>query len=104
MHYFALVSVLVSAVVPLVKMVMKALSIGAVTYMGVNLVIDEARDYVMSKIGDTSIVIQSIMGLAQIDIAINIYFTAVITRLILSGMSSTGKTGRYKFLTGDLEG
>ncbi|SEP57492.1 Protein of unknown function [Azotobacter beijerinckii] len=98
MHYLALISVLITALGPLVKMVMKVLGIGLATYVGVNFVIDEARDYVMSQIGNTGIVIQAIMGLAQFDVAINIYFSAVITRLILSGMSATGKNGRYKFL------
>lgn len=104
MHFVYLASMLAVAVGPLVKSVLRLLGIGLVTYVGFNLVINEAKDAVVAKFGSLSPAIGSLLGLAQVDVAINIYFAAIATRLIMGGLSSTDKTGRYKFLTKQGEG
>lgn len=104
MQFVMLFSMLGAVVVPLVKSVLRVLGIGLVTYTGINLVINEAKDAIIAKFGLVSPEVGGLLALAQVDVAINIYFSAIVTRMVLNGISSTGKTGRYKFLTGKGEG
>lgn len=87
MHFFYLTQLFLILVVPLIKMALKALGIGAVAYLGINLVIDQAKDYLLANMGNAAPAIQMILGLAKIDIAINIYFAAITTRLVLTGLN-----------------
>ena len=68
-------------------MVLKAIGIGFVTYVGSNLIMEQAKDYIISHAGNMGNIIQQIMGLAKIDVAINIYFAAITTRMVLSGLN-----------------
>lgn len=86
MHFFYLAMLALTIVKPLVMMVLRALSIGVVTYVGINLVIDQGKDYLMANVGNAATAVQMILGLAKIDVAINIYFAAISTRLILTGI------------------
>lgn len=72
---------------PLVFMVLRAIGFGFVTYVGFNAVIDEAKDYIFQSAGNLSGPIQQILGLAKIDIAINIVLAAVATRFIIAGIN-----------------
>jgi hypothetical protein len=86
MHYFFIVQMLVIALGPLVKMVMRAVGFGFVTYMGFNLVIGEAQSYVIGQMGASGPIIQNILGLAKFDVCVNMYFAAIATRFLLSGI------------------
>ena len=86
MQYLFLVQLLVIALGPLVKMVLRMIGFGFVSYMGFNLVIDQAQQYVFGLMGDVGPVIQGILGLAKFDVVINLYFAAIATRFILSGI------------------
>lgn len=81
-------------VVPLVVKVIKGLGVGAVVYVGINIVMGEAESYITSQLGQTAADLRGLLGLAKVDIAINILLSAVSTRLILSGVSSL--SGRKK--------
>lgn len=95
MHFFYLAQLFLILVVPLVMKVLKALGIGVVSYVGINLVLDELKNYVVGQVsGAGSIVVQSILGIAGVDVAINMYFAAITTRLVLSGMNKM--SGRKK--------
>lgn len=87
MHFFYLANLFLIIVTPIVKMALKALGIGVVAYIGINLVIDQAKDYVMANVGSAAPAIQMILGLAKIDVAINMYFAAITTRMVLSGLN-----------------
>lgn len=87
MHFFYAAQLIIMMVLPLVQMVMKAIGIGFVTYVGSNLIMEQAKDYIISNAGNMGNIIQQIMGLAKIDIAINIYFAAITTRMVLSGLN-----------------
>uniref|UniRef100_A0A6H1Z7T6 DUF2523 domain-containing protein n=1 Tax=viral metagenome TaxID=1070528 RepID=A0A6H1Z7T6_9ZZZZ len=104
MQFVLLFSMLSAVVGPLVKSVLRLLGIGLITYTGINLVINEAKDAIVSKFGALPPEIGSLLGLAQVDVAINIYFAAIVTRMLVSGLSQTDKIGRYKFLTGTGQG
>lgn len=87
MHFFYVVQLFLIIVVPMIKMALRALGIGIVAYVGINLVIDQAKDYAIAQLGSMSPALQMIMGLAKFDIAVNIYFAAIVTRLTLNGIN-----------------
>lgn len=104
MHFVYLFTLLTAVVGPLVKSVLKILGIGVVSYVGTNVVITQAKNAILAKFGALDSPVQQLLGLAQFDVAINIVFAAIVTRLVISGLSQTDKIGRYKFLTGKGEG
>lgn len=87
MHFFYLAQLFLILVVPLIKLALRALGIGVVAYLGINLVIDQAKDYAISNLGNLAPAVQMILGLAKFDIAVNIYFAAIVTRLTLNGIN-----------------
>lgn len=86
MHFLYLTQLLILIVGPLVKMVLRMLGFGFVTYVGFNLVIGQAQSYVFARMGEAGPIIQQILGLAKFDVVINIFFAAIATRFILSGI------------------
>jgi disulfide bond formation protein DsbB len=102
---FVYLATMIGAIIgPMVKKVLRLLGVGMVTYIGFNLVINEAKDALLSKFGALDSPVQTLLGLAQIDVAVNIMFAAVATRALMAGFGATDRKGRYKFLTGDGEG
>lgn len=87
MHFFYLAQLFLIIVLPIIKMVLKALGIGVVAYLGINLVISEAKDFVLANVGNAAPAIQMVLGLAKIDIAVNMYFAAITTRMVLTGLN-----------------
>lgn len=91
MHFAALFTFLSSIVGPLVAKVLTGLGIGAVSYVGINLLLDQVKSFVVSQFGSAGQDVASILGLAKVDVAINIVFAAIIARALISGMNkSTG--------------
>jgi hypothetical protein len=86
MHFYYLAVLAVMIVKPLVMMVLRVLGIGMVSYLGINFVIGEAKDYMLSNMGNVAQSIQMILGLAKIDVAFNMYFAAITTRMVLTGI------------------
>lgn len=84
---FAFISVLVTALIPLVKMVLKALGVGIVSYVGINLVLSEATDVIMVNILGLPVEVQQILGLLKLDVAVNIILSAITTKLTLNGIN-----------------
>ncbi|MBK3871601.1 DUF2523 domain-containing protein [Stutzerimonas frequens] len=94
MHFYYLAILFLTMVTPLVKMALKALGIGVVAYVGINLVFDQAHQYILNQIGNAPGPAQAILGLAKFDVVINLWFAAITTRLVLSGMNKM--SGRKK--------
>lgn len=86
MHFLYITQLLVLILGPLVKMVLRIVGFGFVTYVGFNLVIGEAQSYVFARMGEAGPIIQQILGLAKFDVCINIFFAAITTRFILAGI------------------
>ncbi len=86
MHYLFLAQLLIMIVGPLVKMALRVIGFGFVSYVGFNLVIDQARDYMQSSMGQLGAEVSGILGLAGFDIIVNMYFAAIATRFILAGI------------------
>ena len=98
MHFYYLAMLFSTIVVPLIAKVLKALGIGAVVYVGINIMLDQAIAYIQSQMGQSTALLQSMLGVARIDIAINIIFAAVTTRFVMQGMNSlTGTKKQYTF-------
>jgi len=72
---------------PLVNFLFRLIGIGFVTYVGYNVLLEQVTSYVVSRMGSSTIVIQQILGLAKIDVAINIFLAAVTTRLVIAGLN-----------------
>ena len=73
---------------------LKALGIGVVSYIGINLILEQAANYIQSQLGQTTVLMQQMLGVAKIDIAINLYLAAITTRAVLAGMNKV--SGRKK--------
>ncbi|QLC73848.1 DUF2523 domain-containing protein [Pseudomonas sp. LPB0260] len=86
MQYLFIAQLLIMIVGPLVKMVLRILGFGFVTYFGFNLIIGQAQSYVFARMGEAGPIIQQILGLAKFDVVINIFFAAIATRFILAGI------------------
>ncbi|ESQ98614.1 hypothetical protein F753_15000 [Stutzerimonas chloritidismutans AW-1] len=86
MQFLFIVQMLVIIVGPLVKMVLKMIGFGFVSYMGFNLIIGQAQGYLFGLMGDVGPVIQGILGLAKFDVVVNLYFAAISTRFVLAGI------------------
>ncbi|MOA17011.1 hypothetical protein D3C78_1372490 [compost metagenome] len=55
---------------------------------------------VLSKMGNMAMPVQQVLGLAQIDIAINIYFAGIATKLIIAGIDKfSGTKKKYEVFT-----
>ena len=86
MQFLFIVQMLIIVVGPLVKMVLKMIGFGFVSYVGFNLIIGEAQSYLFARMGDVGPIIQQILGLAKFDVVVNIYFAAISTRFLLAGI------------------
>lgn len=86
MHFLYIAQLLIIILGPLVKMVLRILGFGFVTYVGFNLIIGEAQSYLFARMGEIGPIIQQILGLAKFDVVVNIYFAAISTRFLLAGI------------------
>lgn len=86
MHFLFVAQLLIIILGPLVKMVLRILGFGFVSYVGFNLIIDQARGYLVSNMGQIGSEVSGILGLANLDIVVNMYFAAIATRFMLAGV------------------
>ncbi len=99
MHFYYLAILFLTMVTPLVKMVLKVLGIGVISYVGINLILDQALQYITSQLGSAPGPAQAILGLAKFDVVINVWFSAITTRLVLNGLNKvSGKKKGYGVL------
>lgn len=97
MIYFHFAVFLLSLVVPMIKAGLKFLGIGTVTYMGLNLVLDNLYNQILAQFSSSDPAIAMLMGIAKLDVAINIYMSAIVTKFFLSGMDKgSGLLTKFK--------
>ncbi|WP_047934780.1 DUF2523 domain-containing protein [Pseudomonas putida] len=82
----ALIATLITSLVPLVKMVLKALGIGLVSYVGINFVLSQIIEVVINNALSLPLGVQQLLGLMKFDVAVNIILSAITTRLTLRGI------------------
>lgn len=78
------------SLVPLGWKLLRGLGFTAVTYAGVQAVMDQAKSYVFSNIGSVPAAWLQVLGLLQVDVCINILFSAYVARAVLWGMGKDG--------------
>jgi len=91
MWWALLASTLFEIVGRLVTTAMRYVGVGAVTYVGVNFVVGELKDYILANFVTAPVLVQHILGLFKADVAVNIILAAVTTRLILAGIDKADK-------------
>ncbi|AXH75273.1 MAG: protein of unknown function DUF2523 [Inoviridae sp.] len=83
---------LASVVSGLVFRALVSLGFAYATFTGMNFLVDKVKAEVVSLFGSLPPQILGILGLAKIDIAINIIISAIVARLLLSGMDKVTGT------------
>lgn len=63
-----------------------ALGFAYVTYKGINILINSTKSYITGLFSGLPPEVAQILGLARIDVAINIIFAAIVARFVLAGM------------------
>lgn len=91
--YFTLFARFIFSILkPLVATVVSLLGLSIVTYTGVNYGLDFLKDFIMSGFGSATPQLKQVLGLAKVDIAINIILTAATMKFVLMGVSSSKGT------------
>ena len=87
-----------AVVVPLVRYLLKAFGIGAVTFTGLTVLTSQIKSYVLEQFAGLPSDVVMLIGLMKIDVGFNMILSAVLARAIRSGMnSSSGKVKEYTF-------
>lgn len=94
MWWALLASTLFEIVGRLVTTAMRYVGVGAVSYVGINFVVDELKNYILANFFAAPVLVQHILGLLKVDIAVNIILAAVTTRLILAGIDKAADIRR----------
>lgn len=81
-----------SIVSGLVFRALASLGFAYVSYVGIGYFIDQIDDYVKVLFGAVPPPVAAILGMAKLDVAINIILAAVIARLLLAGMDKVTGT------------
>lgn len=77
---------------------LRGLGFAAVSYVGLKVGIDAAKDYAFSNLGAVPAQWVNVLGLLKVDVCINIIFSALIARLTLSGLDKSGSQKSFKWL------
>lgn len=85
------------SVVPLGWKLLRGLGFAAFTYTGVNLLMNQAKDYAFSNLGGVPSEWLQVLGLLQVDVALNILFSAYVARAVLWGMNKSGGKSSIRF-------
>lgn len=92
----AMVLAIGTVIVPFVVRLLKAFGIGAVTYTGLTYATDFFADYIQDNLQGLPADALAILGLTQVDVAINMIISAIIARAVLNGFNSeTGSKKSY---------
>lgn len=97
MHFMYIAMLAIQIVGPLVMMALRLLGIGVMTYTGINIVMDQVKNYVLSNVANVPPYVQQILGLAKFDICVNIVLSAVAARFVIAGYNKV--SGSRKKLT-----
>ena len=85
------------SVVPLGWKLLRGLGFAAFTFTGVQLLMNQAKDYVFSNLGGIPGEWLQVLGLLQVDVALNILFSAYVARAVLWGMNKSGNKSSIRF-------
>lgn len=92
-----LVRALAWAAVPIAWSVLRGLGFAAVAYTGISAGMDWAKSYVFTSLGAVPAAWLQLLGVLQVDVAINILFSAYIARALLWGMNKSGSKSSIRW-------
>lgn len=78
------------SLVPLGWSLLRGLGFAAIAYTGVSTAMEWAKSYVFSSFLNVPAEWVQVLGLLQIDVCMNIFFSAYIARAVLWGMNRNG--------------
>lgn len=87
MQFAWLFSFLSTVGAPLVKKVLVALGIGAVSMIGLTVVVSSAKAFMMQQMSGIPADVAQLLGLMKVDVAMNIMISAVTTRMTIAGVN-----------------
>lgn len=97
----ALIGLLLRAIgwslVPLGWKLLRGLGFTAVSYVGIQSLMEWAKDYAFSALGSVPSSWLQVLGLLQLDVCLSIYFSAYIARAVLTGMNSSGEKNTVRW-------
>lgn len=76
----------------LVFRALSALGFAYVTYQGINFLINNTKQYIVGLFSSVPPELAALLGMAKFDVVVNIVISAVIARLMLSGLSQATGT------------
>lgn len=88
----ALLGGLATAMGSLVGRVLIALGIGYVTYSGLNVLLDWIKTEIFGQLMGINSDVLGIIGVLQVDTSVNIIFSAIATKFMISGISNGSVT------------
>ncbi len=80
--------------VPFAVRILKGFGIGIVTYTGINLVLTELVEFAQDSLNGLPADILGIVGLMNLDVALNMIVSAVLAKTVLDGFNNA--TGNKK--------
>ena len=86
------------SIVPLGWKLLRGLGFAAVSYVGVDALLNQAKSYVFSQIGSMPAQYLGVLGMLKIDVCLNILFSAYVARAILGGMNGQGSKTTMKWM------
>ncbi len=81
----------------LVGRIIIALGIGFVSYVGIDLLLDQAKGYILSMYTGLPTDMLAILGIMHVDEAINIIISSIAAKLIVSGLCAAGGIKKLTF-------
>lgn len=84
--------------VPIGWQLLRGLGFAAVAFTGVSVAMDQAKSYVFSSLGGVPASWLQLLGVLQIDVAINILFSAYVARAVLWGMNKNGSKSGFRWI------
>lgn len=85
------------SLIPLGWKLLRGLGFAAVTFTGVQFMMDEAKAYVFTHIASLPADWVSLIGLMKLDVCFNIYFSAYVARAIIWGMNQSGSKSSIRW-------
>ena len=85
------------SLVPMGWSLVRGLGFAAFTYIGVQAVMEWAKDYAFSSLGAVPASWVQVLGMLQIDVCLNILFSAYIARAVLWGMNKSGSKSSIRW-------
>ncbi|AYF85651.1 hypothetical protein D9M71_600470 [compost metagenome] len=94
MQFLFIAQLIMMIIGPAVRLVLRMLGVGFVTYVGYNIALNGAESYIMSRVGSSGVIVQQMLGMAKFDVIVNIYLSAITTRMVLSGLDKAADLKR----------